>query len=219
MRKSAPKITASDIITMLADKHYEDIFVPACKTDSSYGFGGRLFQLDAWVLRRSWVAWALDKYGVPVNKGATIGYEIKISRSDFTGDKKWRFYLDFCHRFFFVCPNGLIQPGELPREAGLLWTTKNGNRLRMVKDAPVRAIKYPVGPLLYALIVRSIKPPQSQCEHHRSFLAWYNWAFTQRHVGERVALVTSLETEIDNLNEQIDDLLCWIAPSNGRGYS
>lgn len=58
-------------------------------------------------------------------------YEIKVSRSDFLvdADKKEKHdtyrrgaLIDrIPNRFYYVCPNGLIQPNEVPDYAGLLW--------------------------------------------------------------------------------------------------
>lgn len=50
----------------------------------------------------------------------TRGYEIKVSRSDFVSDKKWKEYLKFCTHFYFVAPEGIIKPSELPKEIGLI---------------------------------------------------------------------------------------------------
>ena len=92
------KITAADITGLLAAKHQKDIFIPQCKTGSTWM--GAPHILDAWVMPRSWTK--------PV-----IGYEIKVSRSDYQRDKKWKIYLEYCHLFYFVVPYGLIEPREV----------------------------------------------------------------------------------------------------------
>ena len=51
-------------------------------------------------------------------------FEVKASRSDFTGDDKWHHYIKYCHTFSFVCPYGLIAKDELPPGIGLLWIYK-----------------------------------------------------------------------------------------------
>lgn len=59
----------------------------------------------------------------------SIVVEVKVSRSDFLADKKkphrlagglgnWR---------YFMCPEGMIQPDELPEGWGLLWVNKRGH--------------------------------------------------------------------------------------------
>ena len=45
--------------------------------------------------------------------------EVKSSRADFLGDRKWHGYLDWCDRFFFAVPSSF--PSEiLPLEHGLI---------------------------------------------------------------------------------------------------
>ena len=54
------------------------------------------------------------------------GYEFKVSRADFLHEirtEKWKYYLDYCHTFSFVCPKGLIDKSEVPPKIGLLWMT------------------------------------------------------------------------------------------------
>lgn len=55
----------------------------------------------------------------------TRGYEIKVSRADFLADKKWREYLKYCSKFYFVAPQGIIRPDELPPEIGLIEISVN----------------------------------------------------------------------------------------------
>lgn len=55
------------------------------------------------------------------------GYEFKVTRQDFLKDiqnGKWLKYLDYCHTFTWVCPEGLISPEEIISPAGLLWIKK-----------------------------------------------------------------------------------------------
>ncbi len=115
------RVTEQSIIDILAKKHIGDIFVPHCKTGPWNGFA----ILDAWVMPFSWVK--------PI-----IGYEVKISRSDFLRDRKWTRYLEYCNVFYFVTPWGLIDSREVPEEAGLIWTTKTGEGIRYQKKAPSR---------------------------------------------------------------------------------
>lgn len=113
-------IAAPLIIDLLAEKHAKDVFVAQCNTGSSWGGCQRL---DAWVLKRTWS---------PVT---TIGYEVKVSRSDFLNDGKWKKYLNYCHQLYFVCPPNLIEKEELPQDVGLLWTSKTGSRLYTKRKA------------------------------------------------------------------------------------
>lgn len=114
-------MTASTIIELLAARHGVDLFVPECKVGGTWTSTGDALRLDAWAMRKSWTDWRC------------IGYEVKVSRSDFTRDRKWRRYLPYCHEFYFVCPAGLIRTDEVPDGAGLIWA---GPRLRRKVTAP-----------------------------------------------------------------------------------
>ncbi len=72
------------------------------------------FRFDFW--------WMLPSF----TKQSMAGIEIKVSRADFLGDKKWRGYLPYCEKFYFACPIGLIRPEELEPGIGLLWIHENG---------------------------------------------------------------------------------------------
>jgi hypothetical protein len=111
---------ANKISLLLAKKHSKDLWVPECNTGSAF-IGCQ--RLDGWALKRTWS---------PVT---AIGYEIKVSRSDFLRDDKWTGYLGTCHQFYFVCPYGLIQQEELPDDVGLMWVTKKGGRLYTKRKA------------------------------------------------------------------------------------
>ncbi len=125
------KITAKTIRNVIACKHSKDLIVPECKTGPTW-FNDNLRKLDVWILRRSWTQFA------------TIGYEIKISRSDFLRDKKWPEYLQYCHEFSFVCPWGIINPEEITDSSvGLYWISKNGKRLFIQRKAEHREIELP----------------------------------------------------------------------------
>jgi hypothetical protein len=74
------------------------------------------------------------------------GFEVKVSRSDFLHDlkqpaKRAR-YLALCQYFYYVVPSGLVQPEEVPEEAGLLWVYESG-RIKTVKYPPLRDIPLP----------------------------------------------------------------------------
>ena len=105
--------TSQDIKRALARHHSKDVFVEECKNGPTWVSTG-LARLDSWVLLRTWT---------PLT---TIGYEIKVSRSDFEADQKWPQYLALCHQFYFVCPAGLIKAVDLPPGIGLKYMTKSG---------------------------------------------------------------------------------------------
>jgi len=134
-------ITADKIKNLLSVKHSKDVFVTECKNGPSYGGGLRM--MDAWAMKRSWA------------KPCFCGYEIKVSRPDFLSDTKWPDYLPLCNEFSFVCPSGVINPGELSKDVGLLIVSTTGTRLFTKKKAPYRIIETPEELLLYILMARS----------------------------------------------------------------
>jgi hypothetical protein len=134
----------ADKIKGLLEKHHErDIFFTEVKNGPTWS-SSHLLKMDAW---------ALPKTYAPLH---TVGYEIKVSRSDFEQDQKWVEYLPLCHRFFFVCPGGLIRSHELPQEAGLIWVSSTG-RLITKKAAQHREpdLKQLNALLIYVLMCRT----------------------------------------------------------------
>lgn len=110
-------------------------------------------------------------------KPGYIGYEIKVSRSDFLSDTKWPAYLPSCNELWFVCPSGLIRPDEVPEQVGLLWVSKTGTRLYSKKKAVFREIDPPVALLHYALMrANSFDPLDwSRVGRERSAEYWRQW--------------------------------------------
>lgn len=164
-------MTAKDIEDLLAARHHKDVFVPQCKNGpTQYATGLQL--MDAWAMRRSWT------------NACAFAYEIKVARSDFLADNKWRGYLAFCNQFFFVCPPGVIEPNELPAEAGLLIVSKNGKRLFAKKKAPFRAQDIPQELYQYLLMARTTV----ECPVFRSEWGKEDWAdwLKERSIDARV---------------------------------
>ncbi len=137
-------ITANDISRLLHQKHSVEKFlcVDECKTGSTW-FSSRCPRLDLWVMARSYT------------NARFIGYEIKVSRQDFLRDIKWAEYLKYCTEFYFVTPPDIIDPAEVPEQAGLLITSKNCKRLMTKKKAPVRDVEIPTSLLIYILMSRA----------------------------------------------------------------
>ena len=152
---------AVEIVGLLAAKHSKDVFVDECKNGRSYGHG--LLRLDAWAMRRSWA-----------NFG-TIGYEIKVNRQDFLRDEKWKGYLSMCHEFYFVAPKGVIEPDELPPEAGLVVPSANCKRLLTKKKAPSRQIEFPEDVFVYILMCRTTVGRELGKTREQRVAGWRRW--------------------------------------------
>jgi hypothetical protein len=135
-------MNSEQIIKLLAVKHDADVFVPECKDGPSQS--GSHSRLDAWAMARSW------------SNASVKGYEVKVSRSDFIRDDKWRNYLPLCNQLYFVCPTGIISPSELPAEVGLIWASKTGTRLYEKKKAAFREVVIPENLYRYVLMCRTV---------------------------------------------------------------
>lgn len=135
-------MNAKDIVNLLAERHIDDVFVRECKNGSTWGTTNTHMRLDAWAMKKSWA------------HPLVTGYEVKVNRSDFVNDKKWREYLPYCNEFYFVCPHGLINKTELPEEAGLMYVAKTLNGIRIVKKPPHRHIVVPESLYRYILMNR-----------------------------------------------------------------
>ena len=186
------KITSTDLLSLLAIKHTNDLFIPECKTGPTQT--GSYLRFDAWIMPRSWVRWD------------TIGYEIKVSRADFLNDNKWEGYLDYCHKFFFVCPPGIIDKKELPNNVGLLVSSQNGTKLYTKRRAVRRDIDIPQSILIYILMARLEEFKEEDKSNY-----WKNWLERKgnlQEVGHNVSrrLSKLIQTKIKEERRRNDSL-------------
>jgi DNA repair protein MmcB-like len=162
---------SDDILKLLSERHKEDVFVAECK-DGSTTMRNNYLRMDAWVMEKSW------------SHPRVIGYEIKVARGDFLGDKKWPKYLPLCNELYFAAPKGLIAPNELPAEVGLMEATQG--RIITKKKAAYREVQIPESLFRYILMCRA-KIGAEQTKNFRVDF-WAKWLkekeFT-RDVGYR----------------------------------
>lgn len=189
--KQAP-MSAEAIARMLARKHSEDIFVAECKNGPTH-IANDMRRLDGWALKKTWQ---------PVTM---IGYEIKVSRSDFTSDTKWLSYLPLCHQFYWVCPSGLIKKEEVSNDAGLIWVTKTGTRLFTKVKAPYRRIEIPWELLVYVLMSRAtIDVPSSGSGSSEYWRRWLESRERDRSLGWSVGKkIQELWHEVNEKNRDL----------------
>lgn len=136
------KVTSTDIKLALRDMHLSrsSYFITECKTCSTYFPDPQgLLKFDGLAITKSYT------------KPCIIGYEIKVSRNDFKQDNKWHLYLQYCNKFFFVVPTGLVKKEELPDNVGLIYYNSDTKALRTVKKALYRQIEEPVGVYKYII--------------------------------------------------------------------
>jgi hypothetical protein len=143
-----------------------------------------------------------------------VGYEIKVSRGDFLQDEKWQGYLPYCNKFYFVCPAKMIDPKEVPADAGLLWSSVNAARLYSKKEAPYRNVEIPESLYRYLLFSRTRvvgeRDERQYCKEYwqdwmnkREIDADFGWRVSKaiREVVEK--RITVVETESRNLKQQM----------------
>jgi len=135
-------INAHSILALLAARHTNDVFVAECKNGPTHDTRG-LLKMDAWAMAKSWA------------RPVSIGYEIKVSRSDFMRDNKWKRYLDYCTDFYFVISPGVCELSELPEGVGLLVASKNCKRLTCKRKAISRDVEVPEELYRYVLMCRT----------------------------------------------------------------
>ena len=147
------KVTASQILKKLYLKHTQkpdpralpDAFYSEVRSGPSEFYlhpfrkeirqsGGHrgLLIMDAVAIKQSWA------------KPCIIGYEIKVSRSDFLRDKKWQNYQKYCHEFYFVSPPGIVKIEDLDAagcgDVGLIYYSAEHDTLFTKRRALYRKI-------------------------------------------------------------------------------
>lgn len=143
--KPSTRMHSEDVCRALAHRHESDVFVDQCKTGATQrSRPGELQVMDAWAMAKSWA------------HPCVTCYEIKVTRSDFLGDKKWRGYLPYCNQMFFATPWKLVTPEELPgEECGLIWVTETGGRCVVKRPAKYREVEIPEDVWRYILMWRA----------------------------------------------------------------
>ncbi len=87
--------------------------------------------------------WESDFFCVD-DEGYATEFEIKISRADFKGDFRKYKHLLFRkiekrgllmpNKFYYVVPDGMVSPDDIPRYAGLIYVV--GSHLKVIRRAP-----------------------------------------------------------------------------------
>jgi len=139
-----------------------------------------------------------------------IGYEIKVNRSDFVNDQKWHGYLPFCNEFCWVCPYGLIDPNEVSDDAGLMYVSKNCNRVYTKKRAKYRDVEIPDSIWRYILMSRVVITRMAEFTVSKKE-QWEEWLRNEQidklfgyRVGKRLQL--RIREEIEKVSDKNSEL-------------
>lgn len=159
-------------------------------------------RVDAWAMPRSW------------SNTVVSAYEVKTSTRDFRRDYKWRDYLPLCNAFWFVTPPGVVDPEELPAEAGLL--VLSGSRLMAKKQAPLRQVDVPAALFRYILVSRARidgeeeQGPEARARRLANFAEHLKAgkdvaALACRALRDERARLAELRQEMARLQERLND--------------
>ena len=180
-------VRASDIKIALAKKHKTEFFITECKTGPTVT---GLLQFDAIAIYKSW------------SHPRIVGYEVKVSRGDFLRDSKYSLYLPYCHEFYFVTQNGLIDRAELANDIGLIYYNPETQALVTKKRAVHRKVEISGNMLMYIIMNRldSDRIPfvSDKAEYWRM---WLNGKMNNRELGYQVS--GKLISEIDRLENEL----------------
>jgi hypothetical protein len=186
-------VNESGVLALIEQRHKEDVFVPHCKNGPTNAIGAKVLILDAWVLLSTW------------SPLTCVGYEVKVSRSDWLRDGKFEAYLPLCNLFYVVAPKGVVQLAELPESVGLLEPIGSGDGTRLVtrRKAARREIEWPRHVMAYALMWRAGKTPDKAARAEQ----WAGWA-ERREQYERVGLSVAkrIRDEHEKLQRENDHL-------------
>lgn len=154
-------VTSNEIKKALAKKHgNREFFITECKNGPT---GTGLLQFDGIAIYKSWA------------HPRIVGYEVKVSRSDFLRDAKYPRYMPYCHEFYFVTPSGMVQRQEIEENIGLMWYNPQTENITTKKKAVYRKIEVSTDMLLYIIMNRldSDRLPfhSTQSEYWKDWLA------------------------------------------------
>lgn len=191
------RITSADIKIALKEMHLKRFtyFITECKTCSTYFPDPQgLLIFDGLSITKSYT------------KPCIVGYEIKVSRSDFLQDNKWHLYLQYCNEFFFVVPKGLVKKDELPDGVGLIYYSPNTKEtLHTVKKALYRQIEEPVGVYKYIIYSRLEEDRLPFYEDRADYVRDYleDKAY-KKSIGDRLG--SKMAKELQSALERLDKL-------------
>lgn len=187
-------MNARDMIALLAGRHARDMFFAEVKDGPTYS--GAPMRLDAVAIPKSWAPRRL------------IGYEVKVSRSDWLADRKWESYVDCCSEFWIAAAPGVVKDGEIPSGIGWAEPTKSGKALRTKVKAAFNARPLDADLLLYLLMHRT-EPSDGRRRwdsREARAAAWREWLAERksyRLLGQSVgsALVKRIKELEDKLHK------------------
>jgi len=138
------------INSLITYRHREDMLFAEAMQGSSrrVDAGVSRRRLDYWVVVPSW------------SKPRYIGYEVKVSRSDFLRDDKAHTYESQCTEFIWVTAKGVVHDiREIPEGHGWQELSANGARIVTKKKAPrIKPDTNAIHNAIKSVLMRAIAP-------------------------------------------------------------
>lgn len=195
------KWTAHEVKAAIAKRHAADLFFTEVK-DGPTQIVNHHSKIDALAMKISWTNFTIT------------GYEVKVARSDFLRDEKWRAYLPMCNQLYFAAAPGVCDLSEVPEVCGLVTVTQKG-ALRTVRKAPWRNIDPPVEMFMYLMFTyigayrqRDAALPRAEQllrdERLELFKKYLDDQVDMKEIGRRVA--GKLGKEVRDLRRENDRL-------------
>lgn len=167
--------------------HGNDFFLCEVKTGPSWGTS--MGKIDAWAMAKSWA------------HPRVVAYEIKVNRNDFLNDNKWVKYLRCCNEFYFVCPKGLIDKGEVPENVGLIYISDKGKARKVVKAKYYKKISEDV--FIYIIMNRIESDRYPFHSNRKEYLKdWLKNKDENKNLSWRVK--GALIEELDKLTKELE---------------
>lgn len=190
------KLTSGDITNLLHAKHPAPEWASFPELRDAAGFGAN----------RSFDFWTINTW--PSKGLRTVGYEIKISRSDFARElsnpRKRKSLEEVCHECYFAAPKGVIDPRELPEGWGLI---EASTVLRIAVRAPQKA-EPAISWDLMAVVLRRAREQVQAAENRLSEVACLQDKHSDPEAYIRAQISSRLEGERARLKSIIrQDLL------------
>ena len=164
MRRTDLGLSTGDIMRALHTRYSGEgwVFFEELRMGVSWTYG------HAWPNEQRIDAWAIHTWRS--KKFRRVAFEIKRSRSDFQREmanpSKREAGYAISNYFYFVCPEYLIGPAEVPDGDGLLWVKRNGNIREAVRPKR-REPPMPPWDFFAMLCRRSLIPQVQYVDQHR----------------------------------------------------
>lgn len=155
-----------------------------------------------------WHARKIDVIAIKRSNNIEIwGFEVKTSKADFCNDSKWQNYLNYCNKFYFAAPPGLIKKGELPDGVGLVEINANG-RFRWVKPTSFRPVEFP-RKMIWSIMINRMKSDVCPLHQKAEKLEHYQQALEIMKQGKKLGYdignVLQIKYKCSKENEELID--------------